>query len=114
MQLPDWLSRNAAGAYVVDADKAYPAALAALGFDAKAADQYELECAYQCIKFKVQEMVAATDDDPRGQGKPLVISFEAKDKDKWAQAGRPKGKGADVARKGMEARRHYERIRFKF
>lgn len=111
MSLPSWLTRpKPDGAFVVDADQAYPIALAALGLPV---DQYSLEVAYQCIKLKVQEIVAGLPDDPRAKGKALVISIESKDKAKWKQANHPKGRGPAPATKGREARQHYERLRYR-
>lgn len=106
---PKWLTKDKKGAYVVDTGAAYPIVMKQL--DLKH-DQYALEVAYQCIKMKVQELVAASGSDPRDSGKPLIIFMESgKDKEKWAQRNASAGRGPAVATKGREARTHYERIR---
>jgi hypothetical protein len=108
---PAWLTRNKGGAYLVDTHKAYPLFLKALGLKH---DQYGLEVTYQCVKMAVQDLVSASGQDPRDEGKPLVILMEpGRDKDKWALRSAPAGKGAALATQGREARVHYDRIRGK-
>lgn len=104
--IPDWAEQISVGVpgrldkYAVSADLAYPALLEELGFTGTPT-QYDLEVAYQCIKMEMQRCL----------GK---FSFELsiRDPDKnWAQKKHKKGKGADAATKGREARAHYKRIR---
>lgn len=132
-KFPAWLTRDPdKGAFIVDSHAAYPLAIAAIvkqhndaadqldaaadkdksakvkplsRMNAEELDQYMLECAYQCIKMTVQELVEESDEDPRAEGKSLVIMFQSgEDKQKWAQASYPAGRGADAATKGREAR----------
>lgn len=106
---PKWLTKDKKGAFVVDTSAAYPIVMKAL--DLKH-DQYGLEVAYQCIKMKVQELVAASGSDPRDKGRSLVILMEAGgDKERWALRNAPAGKGAAAATQGREARVHFDRIR---
>lgn len=109
--LPDWLSQNEKGVFVVDADTVYPKVLAALGF--KEVDQYALETVMQCTKMKVQDLVEALGVDPRPE-KCLIIDIKTSDKARWAIANAPVGKGAAAATQGREAREHYKRIKGKF
>src|SRR5262245_39615790 len=102
MPLPKWLSRKQSGAYVIDADVAYPIALNAMNITQP--DQYAVEAAYQCCKLKVQDIVATLDDDPRKTGGVLAIVIESKDKRRWSLESYPPGKGPDAATKGREAR----------
>lgn len=111
MTLPAWLTRNDAGAFLVDADALYPQLLNVLDLPK---DQYGLEVAYQCAKLKVHEIVADRDDDPRKHGKALVISIASRDKEQWRLVNFPEGRGWHAATKGREARQHYARIRSRF
>lgn len=104
--IPDWAEQVSTGVpgrldvYRVNADLAYPALLTELGFDGTPT-QYHLEVAYQCIKMEMQRCV----------GK-FAFELRVMDPDKnWAQKNAKKGKGADAATKGREARAHYKRIR---
>ncbi len=104
--IPDWaeeVSVDVPGrldVYRIDADLAYPALWEELGFP-DSPTQYHLEVVYQCIKMEMQRCL----------GK---FSFEMRimdPKKNWTQKGVRKGKGADAASKGREAREHYKRIR---
>lgn len=110
--LPEWASVKAKGKIEVLADKFYPEYLSEL--DVEEPDQYWLEVAYQCMKMDIQNAVIGTDAMP-DMGGALVISVRDATKvdgaSKWAQSAYPKGKGAEAATKGKEARDHYARIR---
>jgi hypothetical protein len=106
MSLPAWMVEvptpdGKIPAYVVNADAAYEAILAELGFDVDELTQYHLEVAYQCIKMECQRILG-------------TFGFELRIKDpekKWALKKFKKGRGIDAATKGKEAREHYRRIR---
>lgn len=102
MPLPKWLTRNKAGAFIVDADAAYPMVFSVMGVSK--IDQYALETAYQCLKLKVQDIAETFDDDPRKKGGVLAICFQSKDKTRWSFESHPEGKGWFAATKGREAR----------
>lgn len=102
--LKDFVKQTENGQVDVDEDGAYPLVMDLLGLEQ---DQYGLEVAFQCIKMAVQEMYGSQD-------KVLVINMRhGPDKERWAQAGKPTGKGWAAATKGREARTHYDRIRSK-
>lgn len=110
--LPEWASVKTPGKIEVLADQFYPEYLVELGVEEP--DQYWLEVAFQCMKMDIQSAVIGTDAMPEFGG-ALVISVRDMTKtdglSKWAQAAYPKGKGAESATKGKEARDHYARIR---
>ena len=72
-------------------------------------DQYWLEVAYQCAKMDLQMALSGTQFDPRNAGKSSELHFSRAPQ--WAQSAFPKGKGADAATQGREARGHYQRVR---
>lgn len=79
------------------------------GVEVGAADQYWLECAYQCAKMDLQAAIENTQYDPRIAGKPAQFNFLRHAH--WQQKLHPPGKGAHRATRGLEAREHYLRIR---
>jgi hypothetical protein len=101
----------------VDMEQAYPYWLALLREKHKGAkaqvteDQYWLEVAHQCVKLDLQAAIAGTALDPRVSGK--VLAFHFKRAPAFAQAGKPKGRGAEAASKGKEGRAHFALIRGK-
>ncbi len=72
-------------------------------------DQYWLEVAYQCAKMDVQSALTGTRYDPRLANMPAEIKFTRAAR--WALSAHPRGKGAEAATKGREAREHYRRVR---
>jgi hypothetical protein len=117
VRLPDWMRWMNSGAFEIDPDKAYPAILGALGVDPdRDADQYWIEVAYQCAKLKAQDAIFGSSIDPTQADppRPLVLFIKGGDegiKQRWALASFDKGKGAEAASQGREARDHYQRIR---
>lgn len=113
-QLPKWITRRDDGAFVVDPDIAYPLILKEMGVNDGEADQYWIECAYQCAKLKVQELVTGTELDPRPKlGFVIIIDSSGGRKDRWALSKfKPGVAGRDVnaATKGLHAKAHYRRI----
>lgn len=113
-KLPKWLSQRADGAFVIDPDIAYPIMLRAMGVNEADADQYWIECAYQCSKMEVQNLITGTELDPRPKmGFVIVIDSSGGRKDRWALRNFKPGKpGCDInaATKGLQAKQHYARI----
>lgn len=100
----------------VDTDKAYPAVLKELAdmgevnmgteeqpimveCDPSNPDQYWLEVAYQCIKMTLQKVA----------GMKIEIHFKDATK-KWAQKNFAEGRGWFKATKGLEARKHFQKV----
>lgn len=111
-KLPSWLKRNESGAFLVDPNIAYPLIFSLLGVKPEAVNQYWIECAYQCAKMTVQDLITGTELDPRPKmGFVIVIEADGDRKDKWALRNHPPGKGIHAATKGLEAKRHYSAIR---
>lgn len=92
----------------VDTDAAYRAWLDELGA-AHRVDQYWLEVAHQCVKLDLQSALLNTPYDPRVSAKPA--EFHLTRAPQWEQKKYQKGRGADAATRGREAREHYRRIR---
>jgi len=113
MPFPNWLSKDTHGAFVVDADKAYPVILSAMGASVGNPDQYQLECAYQCAKLKIQDLITGTADDPR-PANPLVIVVDCTNKIMWKHSSHAVGKGKTAATEGGEARQVYANIKHLF
>jgi hypothetical protein len=90
MPSPSWLSRNEAGSFIVNQDIAYPVALDAMGVSLADANASDLEMAFQCIKMKVQDIVA----DMPNQSGPTKIFFEGQpdQKELYRQSSRAAGK----------------------
>jgi len=110
--LPKWLTRAEDGAFVIDPNIAYPEILKALGVADKDVTQYWIECAFQCAKIAVQDLVTGTELDPRpARALVIVIAGDVDRKEKWALKNYDRGKGLQAATKGLEAKRHYEVIR---
>lgn len=115
-KFPEWLSRNDAGVFVIDRDKAYPAIMEALGLEYDDLDQYWVEVIFQCAKMAVQEFVEGTELDPR-PADSLRIAIEGSDDSKvdWALANHKPGvpgRDTTAASKGLHAKRdHWPRIR---
>ena len=109
--LPTWLTINDAGVFIVDPDIAYPLALAAMGVSEDDATQFDIECAYQCVKMKVQDIVTGTALDPRpDRGFVIIIEASGSRKDRWRLASfKPGTPGRDVnaATKGLKAKQLY-------
>lgn len=80
------------------------------GFETPELDQYKLECALQVVKMKAMEVIGDQDDDPNKIGRARVLMTKAADKDKWAIANYPEGRGARAATQGREARIHFDRV----
>lgn len=110
-KLPKWLTRRADGAFVIDPDIAYPQILTLLGVKDGDLDQYWIETAYQCSKLAVQALIDGTELDPRPKmGFVIIIDSSGTRKDRWALRSHKRGKGAEVATKGLEAKRNFARI----
>lgn len=135
--LPSWATAIGPGVIETQADEFYPEILAELwadenwpdpiaegdeaptdeqvlckGLQRTEADQYWLEVAYQCAKLDIQHAVGGTDLAPeKGGALRIIIMDSSKVDGTWAQEGKPAGRGVETARKGKEARRHYQRIR---
>lgn len=116
LQLPDWAERvdthltnsgAAALAIEVDPNRAYREWADLLGVTQL--DQYWLEVIYQCVKLDVQAALVGTPYDPRVASKPVEIIV--KRASAWALRRFPKGRGAELATLGKEARAHYQRVR---
>lgn len=124
IKLPKWLQRETLPlpawarvskvssdrvALLIEADTAaaYQEWFALLGVTSP--DQYWLEVAYQCAKLDLQSALVGTEYDPRASGKPVQFNFSRALE--CAHVRHPKGKGADAATRGREARAHYVRIR---
>lgn len=108
---PTWLKKRDDGAFVVDPDIAYPNVFGVMGVNEADLTQYHVECAYQCAKLAVQDLITGTDQDPRPEmGFIIIIDSSAGRKDRWALAGFAPGKpGADMnaATKGQKAKQLY-------
>lgn len=114
VQLPKWLTRRKDGAFVVDPNIAYPLILKELKVKDGEVDQYWIECAYQCAKLKVQELITDTELDPRPDaGFVIIIDSGGDRKERWAlrnfKPGSP-GRDVNAATKGLQAKAHYRRI----
>ncbi len=124
IRLPDWLRRddvklppwakfardpNPKMATTIDVDSAAAYAEWLQTLAPEKVDQYWLEVAFQCIKLDVQAAIAGTKYDPRVAGKMVEIKFSRAEA--YALEKFPRGRGTEVATKGLEARGHYVRIR---
>ena len=131
--LPSWAESLGAGRVEIDAEQFYPEILDELwanaewpeevqntiydGLQRTEVDQYWLEVAYQVAKMDIQSAVSGTDLMPeKGGALVIIIKDNSKETDssgtsKYAQRDKPKGRGADMASTGKEAREHYKRIR---
>lgn len=109
MALPDWIEQVNETTFRVDIDTAYPLWFAELGWDEASADQYQLECVFQCTKLDAQAEIKRAGLDPRPE-RSLILDFRG-DKERWKMSGRPEGRGIEVASKGREAREHFKRVR---
>lgn len=82
-------------------------------------DQYWLEVAFACMKLDIQRAVAGTVLMPKRGAAVILVQDATKKVDdegnvapsKWALKIHPKGRGANAAVQGREAREHYKRIR---
>lgn len=109
--LPAWLTKDEKGVFHVDIDVAYPLILGKLGVKEDKYDQYWVEVAYQCAKLSVQDIVANTEHDPRPDKSLLInMTYPEGDKDRWALASYPPGKGVIAATRGREAIDHYAKL----
>lgn len=72
-------------------------------------DQYWLEVAYQCAKLDLQAALVGTPYDPRVCGKSAQFVFTRAPQ--WTLKRFQRGRGAQRATQGREARDHYRRIR---
>ena len=77
--------------------------------EVKKVNQYWLEVAYQCAKLELQSCLVGTEYDPTTSGKPVEFHFD--NAPEYALKKFPKGRGIEVASKGLEAREHYKRLR---
>ena len=71
-------------------------------------DQYLVECAYQCAKLAVQDLITGTELDPRPKKGFIMIMDHGGDKNRWALANlKPGAPGRDVnaATKGLQAKK---------
>lgn len=108
--LPDWLTLDN-GVFLIDSDIIYPELLKELGVNEDEIDQYWLEVVYQCAKLETQRLLFNTSFDTRPNGKSLLFSVRSADKERWALKNHRRGRGAEVATKGREARGHYIKLR---
>jgi hypothetical protein len=111
-KLPAWLSITDKGVFRVDRDAAYGEVMAGIGFDLAKLDQYTAEVVYQCTKMEVQRIVREAGVDPRPL-KAMIIDIAVPEggKDRFALSALPRGRGAEAASQGREAREHYRRWR---
>jgi hypothetical protein len=113
LNLPSWASVDSDGSdkfavtILVDSAAAYTEWLTELGVDEPT--QFDIECAYQCIKMDVQRAVEGTEYDPRTAGKSHVIKFSRAEE--FALANFPEGKGVGAATQGLQARNAYRKAR---
>lgn len=111
--LPEWASVDPNGSdkfavtILVDSAAAYTAWLAELGIDEPT--QFDIECAYQCIKMDVQAAIEGTEHDPATAGMSHTIKFSRAEE--WALANFPAGKGIHAATQGLQARAAYRKLR---
>lgn len=105
--LPAWAQIRKDGVIEVDTDAAYGEWFQLLGNPKL--DQYWLEVAYQCAKMDLQAAIAGTPMDPSIAKQPALFKFRRSVS--LAQSKHKRGKGPELATKGLEARAHYRRIR---
>lgn len=103
----DWMTVENNGVVVIDPNVAYPHILSQVGLDPDAPDQYALEAAYQCAKLEVARVMGPSRDAVR----VIHIRSDGDRKDRWSLANHRRGKGADAASKGLEARELYRQWR---
>lgn len=114
LSLPKWAKAIGPGKVEIDVSVCYPALLEELGVAEGQIDQYWLEVAFQCAKTDVQLAIAGTDMAPPAGGALVIFVTDPEKSEKgskWAQKNHPKGRGAEAAARGKEARSHYARIR---
>jgi hypothetical protein len=112
IKLPPWAKKvdgspKAGITIEVDTKAAYTDWLHTLGV--VQADQYWLEVAYQCTKLDLQAALVGTEYDPRTSGKNAHFIFKRAEGLEMSRF--PKGRGAEMASQGKEARGHYTRVR---
>lgn len=128
--MPSWAALTSNGKVTIEAAKFYPEILEELwadedwpeeekglyeGLQRGKIDAYWLEVAFQVAKMDIQSAISGTASMPEKGGALLITVSDSTKAENgvsiYAQATAEKGRGAEAASKGREAREHYKRIR---